>query len=185
MKNNVGIKIFAFLALMASTALTAVAQNQPGKPWQVSVMSYNVQHCAGIKSDVNYDRTADVIWRQQPDVVALQELDSVTTRSEGLNQIEELAKRTLYYPIYASAIDYAGGYRHGERGFLFERRSIGRERFAWKAHECQRPADCDGGKREFEVVWPVLEVYLARRGGHVGDPLHALAGNLGLLAGSD
>lgn len=109
MKNNGGIKIFAFLALMASTALTAVAQNQPGKPWQVSVMSYNVQHCAGIKSDVNYDRTADVIWRQQPDIVALQELDSVTSRSEGLNQIDELAKRTLYYPVFASAINYGGG----------------------------------------------------------------------------
>ena len=109
MKNNGGIRIFAFAALMACTALSAVGQNQPGKPWQVSVMSYNVQHCAGMQSDINYDRTADIIWREQPDVVALQELDSVTSRSEGLNQIEELARRTLYYPVYAGAIDYAGG----------------------------------------------------------------------------
>ena len=109
MKNNVGIRVSSFVALMVSMALSAFAQNQPGKPWQVNVMSYNVQHCAGVEMDINYDRTADIIWRQQPDVVALQELDSVTTRSEGLNQIEELARRTLYYPVYASAIDYKGG----------------------------------------------------------------------------
>lgn len=78
-------------------------------PWQVKVMSYNVQHCAGLDNVINYDRTADVILRQRPDVVALQELDSVTARSGGLNQIEELARRALYYPVYASAIDYDGG----------------------------------------------------------------------------
>lgn len=72
-------------------------------------MSYNVQHCAGLDNVINYDRTADVILRQRPDVVALQELDSVTARSGGLNQIEELARRALYYPVYASAIDYDGG----------------------------------------------------------------------------
>jgi endonuclease/exonuclease/phosphatase family metal-dependent hydrolase len=109
MKNNVGIRVSSFVALMVSMALSAFAQNQPGKPWQVNVMSYNVQHCAGVEMDINYDRTADIIWRQQPDVVALQELDSVTSRSEGLNQIEELARRTLYYPVFAGAIDYAGG----------------------------------------------------------------------------
>lgn len=109
MKNNGRIKFWGFLALMACIVLAAFGQNQPSKPWQVRVMSYNVQHCAGIKMDVNYDRTADVIFRQQVDVVALQELDSVTSRSEGLNQLEELAKRTLYYPVFASAIDYAGG----------------------------------------------------------------------------
>jgi endonuclease/exonuclease/phosphatase family metal-dependent hydrolase/predicted phosphodiesterase len=101
------IKIF-FILLMA-TALMVVAQNQPEKPWQIRVMSYNVQHCAGIESDINYDRTADVIFKQQADVVALQELDSITSRSEGRNQIEELAKRSLYYPVFASAINFGGG----------------------------------------------------------------------------
>ena len=94
---------------MMAAALAAVAQNQPEKPWQIRVMSYNVQHCAGIESDINYDRTADVIFKQQADVVALQELDSMTSRSEGLYQLEELAKRTLYYPVFARAIDFDGG----------------------------------------------------------------------------
>lgn len=109
MKNYSRISFFALVSLWVSVASLAIGQNQPGKPWQVRVMSYNVQHCAGVKMDINYDRTADIIWRQQPDVVALQELDSVTSRSEGLNQLDELAKRTLYYPTFAGAIDYAGG----------------------------------------------------------------------------
>ena len=58
---------------------------------------------------VDYDRTAEVILRQMPDVVALQELDSMTGRSGHNYQIEELAKRTNYYPVFGKAIDYEGG----------------------------------------------------------------------------
>ncbi len=100
---------FLFVAILVSITLAAVAQNQPGKPWQVRVMSYNVRHCAGEGLEVNYDRTADVIAKQQPDIVALQELDSMTARSGQHDQLGELASRTLYYPVFASAIDYDGG----------------------------------------------------------------------------
>ena len=76
---------------------------------QVKVMSYNVRHCAGMDGMVDYDRTASMIGVQQPDVVALQELDSMTVRSGRHYQLSELANRTQYYPIFASAIDYDGG----------------------------------------------------------------------------
>ena len=76
---------------------------------QVKVMSYNVQHCAGMDSVVDYDRTAAVISALQPDVVALQELDSMTVRSGRHYQLGELASRTQYYPIFGSAIDYDDG----------------------------------------------------------------------------
>lgn len=79
------------------------------KPVQVRIMSYNVRHCAGMDWVVNYDRTANVIAENQPDVVALQELDSMTGRSGRKYQIEELAKRTNYFPVYGKAIDYDGG----------------------------------------------------------------------------
>lgn len=73
------------------------------------VMSYNVRHCAGMDLVVNYDRTAAVISRQQPDVVALQEIDSMTGRSGHHDQLGELASRTQYHPVFGSAIDYDGG----------------------------------------------------------------------------
>lgn len=75
----------------------------------LKVMTYNVRHCAGMDLVLDYDRTAAVIARQQPDVVALQELDSMTGRSEHLYQLGELASRTQYHPIFAAAIDYDGG----------------------------------------------------------------------------
>ena len=85
--------------------LIVLGQNQR----QVQVMSYNVRHCAGMDMVLDYDRTADVISKQQPDVVALQELDSMTGRSGHRYQLGELADRTQYHPIFGSAIDYDGG----------------------------------------------------------------------------
>ena len=79
------------------------------KTVQVKMMSYNVRHCAGMDMKVDYDRTAEVIRRQQPDVVALQELDSVTGRSGHLDQLAELANRTQYFPVFGGAIDFDGG----------------------------------------------------------------------------
>ena len=79
------------------------------KARQVIIMSYNVQHCAGMDKKVDYDRTAVVILKEQPDVVALQELDSVTGRSKQHDQLAELAHRTQYHPVFGSAIDFNGG----------------------------------------------------------------------------
>lgn len=75
----------------------------------LKVMTYNVRHCAGMDLVLDYDRTAAVIARQQPDVVALQELDSMTGRSEHLYQLGELASRTQYHPVFGPAIDFDGG----------------------------------------------------------------------------
>ena len=75
----------------------------------LKVMTYNVRHCAGTDLVLDYDRTAAVIVQQQPDVVALQELDSMTGRSEQRYQMGELASRTGYHPVFGAAIDYDGG----------------------------------------------------------------------------
>lgn len=90
---------FLFLAVTAA----AFGQNQ------LQVMSYNVRHCAGMDFVVDYDRTAAVINRIQPDVVAIQELDSMTGRSKHHDQLGELASRTKYHPVFGAAIDFDGG----------------------------------------------------------------------------
>ena len=95
-------RIFLTFLLIGIT-LVCLGQNQ------LQVMSYNVRHCAGMDMVLDYDRTAHVISEQQPDVVALQELDSMTGRSGQHDQLGELAKRTSYYPVFGSAIDYDGG----------------------------------------------------------------------------
>ena len=75
----------------------------------LKVMTYNVRHCAGMDLVLDYDRTAAVIAMQQPDVVALQELDSMTGRSGQRYQLGDLARHTQYHPVFGSAIDYDGG----------------------------------------------------------------------------
>ena len=91
------------LLILWSITLAAIAQDT------LKVMTYNVRHCAGMDLVLDYDRTASVIAQQQPDVVALQELDSLTGRSGQLYQLGELANRTQYHPVFGAAIDYDGG----------------------------------------------------------------------------
>ena len=102
--------ILAFL--LVSLTLSCVRQSpksQPEQSFQIALMTYNVRHCAGMDLVVDYDRTAAVITEQHPDMVALQELDSMTGRSGQCYQLGELAERTHYYPVFGRAIDYDGG----------------------------------------------------------------------------
>ena len=97
-------KFVVLIELLFGMALVSLGQNQ-----QLQIMSYNVRHCAGMDMVVDYDRTANVIVQQQPDVVALQELDSMTERSGHHDQLGELASRTGYHPVFGVAIEFNGG----------------------------------------------------------------------------
>ena len=97
-------KLIVLITLLLGIALVSLGQNQ-----QLQIMSYNVRHCAGMDLVVDYDRTSAVIVQQQPDVVALQELDSMTGRSEHRDQLDELASRTGYHQVFGAAIEYDGG----------------------------------------------------------------------------
>lgn len=97
-------KFVVLIALLLGMTLVSLGQNQ-----QLQIMSYNVRHCAGMDLVIDYDRTAAVIVQQQPDVVALQELDSMTGRSGNRDQLGELASRTGYHPVFGAAIEFNGG----------------------------------------------------------------------------
>ena len=97
-------KCVVLIALLLGMTLVSLGQNQ-----QLQIMSYNVRHCAGMDLMIDYDRTAAVIAQQQPDVVALQELDSMTGRSGNRDQLGELASRTGYHPVFGAAIEFNGG----------------------------------------------------------------------------
>lgn len=73
------------------------------------IMSYNVRNGIGIDGKMEYDRLAEVINNYAPDVIALQELDSATERSNRANVLEELAMQTNRYSLYAPSIDFMGG----------------------------------------------------------------------------
>ena len=73
------------------------------------LLCYNVRHCNGMDNVINYDRIAAVIAAFDADFVALQELDSVTTRSNQVNQVAILGEKLGMYAYFGAAIPYRGG----------------------------------------------------------------------------
>lgn len=73
------------------------------------LMTYNVRNANGMDGICNYQRVANVINNARPDIVAIQELDSMTARSNRTDVLKELAERTQLHPCFTPAIDYDGG----------------------------------------------------------------------------
>lgn len=72
-------------------------------------MTYNIRNCRGMDDSTNYSRIAQIIRNENPDVIALQELDSVTKRSKKIDVLNELVRQTGLSGIYSAAIDYERG----------------------------------------------------------------------------
>ena len=88
---------------MLAMALSAFSQDY------VKLMSYNVRNTKGMDGIRNLQRVANVIINEAPDVVAVQELDSMTTRSNQQYVLGELAERTQMHATYTPAISFQGG----------------------------------------------------------------------------
>jgi len=80
-----------------------------GQPLTLKILSYNVRNGVGLDKVTDYNRIASIFNRMEADAIAIQELDSATTRSKGVVVLTELAAKTGMYPTYASSIDYQGG----------------------------------------------------------------------------
>ena len=97
MKKNL---LFIFAALFT---FSAQAQNT------LKLMSYNIKNANGMDNVCNFQRIANVINNTSPDVVAIQEVDSMTNRSGQKYVLGEIAERTQMHGYFAPAIDYDGG----------------------------------------------------------------------------
>ena len=97
MKKNL---LFIFAALFI---FSAQAQNT------LILMSYNIKNANGMDNVCNFQRIANVINNTSPDVVAIQEVDSMTNRSGQKYVLGEIAERTQMHGYFAPAIDYDGG----------------------------------------------------------------------------
>ena len=115
------LRIFLPLAALALVACNGEKE--------LRYMSYNVRNGSGMVDSTSYTRTASVIKQWNPDVVAIQELDSVTERSKQKYVLGELAELT---------------------GMHASHRLLRRE--IWNRHLVQRgtdanPSICFAGKR--------------------------------------
>ena len=78
-------------------------------PPAVKYMSTNTPTARAAHDVQDRGRSAEVIGRVAPDVVALQEVDSVTGRMNGRFIPEELGRMTGMHARFCRAIDYDGG----------------------------------------------------------------------------
>ena len=75
----------------------------------LKLMTYNIRNATGMDGVCNFQRIANVINNASPDVVAVQEVDSVTNRSNQKYVLGEIAERTQMHACFAPAIDFDGG----------------------------------------------------------------------------
>lgn len=73
------------------------------------LMTYNIKNANGMDDACNFQRIANVIANASPDIVAIQEVDSMTHRSGNKYVLGEIAERTQMHAYFAPAIDYDGG----------------------------------------------------------------------------
>jgi endonuclease/exonuclease/phosphatase family metal-dependent hydrolase/predicted phosphodiesterase len=89
--------------------IVGYAQSYPQTENTIRVMSYNIRNGIGMDNKTDLQRIADVILALSPDVIALQELDSVTNRSNQIDVLRHLASLTAMFPVYGAAIPFDGG----------------------------------------------------------------------------
>ncbi len=72
-------------------------------------MTYNIHVGVGMDKKLDLQRIADVINRERPDLVGLQEVDRGVKRTEGKDEIVELAALTRMEYAFAPNLDFQGG----------------------------------------------------------------------------
>ena len=97
------MKKFALLIFLMICTASAFAQQY------LKIMTYNVRNSKGMDNIMDCRRSAAVIRSQAPDVVAVQELDSMTRRSGGKYILGEIADYTGMNAEYFPAIEFDGG----------------------------------------------------------------------------
>lgn len=105
--------ILILLSLFAGKAYSFTNAEEMTMDAGLRVMCYNIHHCdppynTGEATDI--DTIIGVIAKQNPDIVALQEVDVYTNRSgSNVHQAKVIADRLGMYYFFAPAIDYQGG----------------------------------------------------------------------------
>lgn len=113
MKKNQAKLLLPLLAIVVILGCATKREAKTEKP--IKVMAYNI-HIASppsIKPDFSFtdlDAVADVINREKPDLVSLQEVDKYTARSgKQSHQANDLGAKTGMYAHFADAVDRSEG----------------------------------------------------------------------------
>ncbi len=92
------------LALFSSNATSSALAKRT-----IRVMTYNIHVGVGMDKKLDLQRIADVINKERPDLVGLQEVDRGVERTQRKDEIVELAQLTRMEYAFAHNLDYQGG----------------------------------------------------------------------------
>ncbi|WP_424492756.1 endonuclease/exonuclease/phosphatase family protein [Salinimicrobium sp. GXAS 041] len=100
--------IFTTVSILV-LSFSGSSQETSGDRTIIRVLSYNIHHGSSAKGDFDPSKAASVIIKADPDLVALQEIDSKTSRVNNRDLVSELIQATGMYGIFGKATDFAGG----------------------------------------------------------------------------
>jgi endonuclease/exonuclease/phosphatase family metal-dependent hydrolase len=95
--------LLVLVLLVSSGASTAHAKRT------LRLMTYNIHVGVGMDKKLDLQRIADVINKERPDLVGLQEVDRGVERTQRKDEIVELAALTKMEYAFAHNLDYQGG----------------------------------------------------------------------------
>jgi endonuclease/exonuclease/phosphatase family metal-dependent hydrolase len=103
-----------FVPTLLTAVLTAGCSSTSTKkealaPVTLRVMTYNIQHGAGIDKKIDLLRTAEAINREKPDIVALEEVDKGVERTDKRDLTAELAAMTHLTGYFSNNFHFQGG----------------------------------------------------------------------------
>lgn len=96
-----------------------------GYAQQLKIMSYNIHHGQDVDNKDQLEEMARFVKEMKPDIVALQEVDSVCRRSGGVDQAKFLGEETGMYAVFLRHFSFEGG-AYGQA--LLSRYPIGKVR---------------------------------------------------------
>jgi len=78
---------------------------------QLKVLTYNIHHAnpPSTKDVIDIDAIVNVIKKENPDVVAMQELDKMVSRSGMIDEAKVIARKAGMNYHFFKTIDYSGG----------------------------------------------------------------------------
>lgn len=105
---------FLVVCFCVASCCEAIAQEADSREFSsaggIRILAYNIKHGRGNDGKVDLERTASVIKRLNPDVVALQEVDRGVERSGKVDEPLQLAELTgLKHHAFGKFFDYQGG----------------------------------------------------------------------------
>ncbi len=104
------VMIYTICLLALGACKATNGPDPPESPGQsVRVLAYNIHHAEGMDGVIDLVRIAELIKSVNPDVATLQEVDSMTTRTGGVDQAGELGRLTGYFHAFSEFMPYQGG----------------------------------------------------------------------------